>query len=100
MHVISRRKLLEAGLRYPDASARLDVWYRVAKKAAWQSLADVRKTFSSADLVGSCTVFNIRGNEYRLITWIHYQRQKIFIRYVLTHSQYDKEDWKGDCTNH
>lgn len=97
MRVVSRKKLVEAATQHPDTSARLDAWYRITKKAAWNGLVDVRKTFRTADAAGSCTVFNIKGNSYRLITWINYQTQKVFIRHVLTHADYSKEDWKSDC---
>lgn len=85
---------MEAAAQYSDAAGPLDAWYRIAKKAAWHHITDVRKTFSSADPVGPFTVFNIKGNTYRLITWINYQSQKVFIKHVLTHADYDKEDWK------
>src|ERR671927_144336 len=98
MWVLSRKKLVEAASKHPDLDAPLDTWYRIAKQAAWQSITDVRQTWSSADAVGNCTVFNIKGNDFRLITWINYKSQKIFIRYVLTHAEYDKEGWKNDCT--
>jgi len=94
LHVISRKKLREAASRHGDVEAPLDVWFRVAKRASWQTLGDVRKTFSSADLVDKWTVFNIRGNKYRLITEINYRFQRIYIRHVLTHAEYDKEKWK------
>jgi mRNA interferase HigB len=68
----------------------------VAKRASWSNLAEVRESYRSADLVDRWTVFNIRGNHYRLITVIHYNRQKIFIRHVLTHSEYDRGNWKRD----
>ena len=99
MRVISRKKLVEAAAQHPEASARLDAWYRITKKADWNSLVDVRKTFGSADAVGNCTVFNIKGNSYRLITWINYQTKKVFIKHVLTHADYSKEDWKNDCSS-
>jgi mRNA interferase HigB len=94
LRVISRKRLLEAAAWYSDASGPLDAWYRIAKKAAWKNLAEVRKTFSTADSVGAFTVFNIKGNTYRLITWIKYETQKVFIKHVLTHADYDKENWK------
>ncbi|MDZ8086065.1 MAG: type II toxin-antitoxin system HigB family toxin [Nostoc sp. DedQUE12b] len=56
----------------------------------------MRLLFPSADLVGNFTVFNISGNNYHLITYIDYQAQIIFIRAVLTHADYDKENWKND----
>ena len=55
----------------------LDAWFRIAKKAVWRSLADVRRTFSSADAVDKWTVFNIKGNQYRLITEINYAGGRI-----------------------
>lgn len=94
MHVISRKKLKEAASQHGDLEAPLDVWFRITKRASWQTLADVRKTFSSADLVEKRTVFNIKGNKYRLITEINYRFQRVYIRHVLTHSEYDQEEWK------
>jgi mRNA interferase HigB len=94
LHVISRKKLKEAATRHSDLEAPLDVWFRIAKRASWQTLADVRKTFSSADSVEKWTVFNIKGNNYRLITEINYRFQRIYIRHVLTHSEYDQKRWK------
>ncbi len=94
MHVISRKKLKEAALRQAELEPALDAWFRIAKKAQWQSLADVRKTLSSADLVEKWTVFNVKGNKYRLITEINYRFRRIYIRHVLTHAQYNQEKWK------
>lgn len=94
MHVISRKKLKEAAAQHAELEGPLDAWFRIAKKANWQSLADVRKTLSSADVVGRWTVFNIKGNQYRLITEINYRSSRIYIRHVLTHSEYDRGGWK------
>jgi mRNA interferase HigB len=94
LHIISRKKLKEASLRYGDLEASLDVWFRIAKRASWQSLTDVRKTFANADAVSQWTVFNIKGNRYRLITEINYRFQRVYIRHVLTHAEYDREGWK------
>lgn len=95
MHIISRKALKAAGTRYPDVAAPLDTWYRIAKKAQWKSLTDVRKTYSHADLVGEYTVFNIKGNAYRLIVKIIYRAGRIYICDVLTHAEYDKDRWKS-----
>lgn len=94
MHIISRKKLLEFSEQHPNAADALDKWYRVAKSAEWAHLTDVRKAFNSADVVGKWTVFNISGNHFRLITEINYARRKVFIRDVLTHAEYDRDDWK------
>ena len=94
MHVISRKKLKEAALRQPELEPALDAWFRIAKKAQWQSLADIRKTFASADSVEKWTIFNVKGNKYRLVVEINYRFRRIYIRHVLTHAQYDQEKWK------
>lgn len=96
MRIISRRRLLKFCENHPDAATALNNWYRTAKSAEWQSLADVRQVDPSADAVGNFTVFNIRDNNYRLIVDIIYVNQRIYIKYVLTHAEYDKEEWKND----
>jgi mRNA interferase HigB len=72
----------------------LRAWYKIASKADWRSFADVRQTYSSADYVDPFTVFNIRGNHYRLIVKIEYKKHLVFIKHVLTHKEYDKGSWK------
>lgn len=96
MHVISKKKLREFWARYPKAKSPLEAWYQIARRAEWESFADVRKTFSTADSVGRFVVFDIGGNKYRLIGVIHYDRRKLFVRHVLTHAEYDEGKWKDD----
>ncbi|MUG95299.1 type II toxin-antitoxin system HigB family toxin [Scytonema sp. UIC 10036] len=96
MHVISRKKLLEFSQIHADASVPLDNWYRITKAAKWKNLDEVRQDFSSAEAVGNFTVFNIKGNNYRLIVDISYSTQRIYVKYVLTHAEYDKDRWKND----
>ena len=95
LHVISRKKLLEAATVHGDLNAPLDAWYRIAKRAEWRSLEDVRGVFPSADGVGKYTVFNIKGNSFRLIAEINYKTGRLFVRHVLTHAAYDKGGWKS-----
>ena len=98
MRVISLRSLREFWEKHPDAEVPLRIWYRLALRAEWQNLSDVRRLISNADAVhtdsGVLTVFNIRGNNYRLIVRIIYEFQRIYIRAVLTHSEYDEGSWK------
>ena len=94
MHVISRKKLKEAAGRHEELTSPLDAWFRIAKKASWRSLADVRRTFSSADAVGKWTIFNVKGNQYRLVAEINYMFGRVYIRHVLTHAEYDRGGWK------
>jgi mRNA interferase HigB len=99
MHIISRARLVEFWEKHPNAQTSLRLWYKITLKSEWENLVNLRETFPSADQVGNLTVFNIGGNNYRLITLIDYQYQKVFIRHVLTHAEYDKEDWKNDPWN-
>jgi len=93
VHVISRKLLLEAAGRHGDLSEPLDVWYRMAKKARWRNLTEVRQVLPTADSVAGFTVFNIKGNSYRLVTEINYRTGRIFLRAVLTHAEYSKGAW-------
>ncbi|HEX5084024.1 MAG TPA: type II toxin-antitoxin system HigB family toxin [Blastocatellia bacterium] len=97
MRIISKRKLREFWEKHPGAKDPLLDWYNVTRRASWQNLADTRESFRHADPVGDCTVFNIKGNDYRLITMVKYQAQKVYTLHVLTHKEYDKGRWKDDC---
>lgn len=94
MHIITRKRLLEFAKKHPDCSTALESWYRIVKRTDFNSFADLRQTFKSADKVSNLTVFNIGGNEARLIAAIHYHTQKIYIRHVLTHKEYDQGSWR------
>ena len=94
MHLVSLKRLKEFWMKHRDAETPLRAWYRVARKAKWSSLVDVRKTYPDADYVDGLTVLNIGGNKYRLIVTIRYEKGRIFVRYVLTHAEYDRGDWK------
>jgi len=82
--------------KHSTARDSLLLWYDRISKSSVENFAQLRQLFPSADVVKNFTVFNIGGNNYRLITYIDYQAQMIFIRAVLTHADYDKENWKND----
>lgn len=96
MHIITSARLKEFYEKYPDAEKSLRTWNKLTKLAQWQNFAELRETFGSADQVGKLTVFDIGGNKYRLIAYIDYQTKKVFIRHVLTHTEYDTNQWKND----
>ncbi len=96
MHLIAISKLRQAAAQFPDVADQIEDWYQVVKSVDWQSLVEVRQTYGSAEAVGNFTVFNIKGNSYRLIVAINYRKQTIYFKYFLTHAQYDKDDWKND----
>jgi mRNA interferase HigB len=94
VHIISRKKLNEFAESHPDARASLARWYSLAKRLSFSNYSELRQTFRSADQVGKLTVFNVGGNNIRLIAAIHYNRKKIYVRAVLTHAEYDEQRWK------
>jgi mRNA interferase HigB len=94
MNVVSFKRIKEFSLLHKDAEASLRSWYTIAKKSRWQNPAELKQTYPSADFVGRYTVFNIRGNNYRLIARIVYRSQTLFIVSVLTHEEYDLGKWK------
>ena len=94
MHVISRKPLRQFWQKYPDSKTALARWFKIVQHTTFQSFNELRATFPSADKVGKSIVFNIGGNKYRLITVVHFNRGKVYVRHVLTHQEYDKEGWK------
>jgi mRNA interferase HigB len=94
VHVISRRALRDFAASHSDSEAALETWYRVAKAARWKNLVQAQQAWPTAESVEGFTVFNIKGNAYRLITRINYRSATIFIRAVMTHAQYSKGTWK------
>ena len=95
MVVITKRILNEFGRRHPDAAEALNGWYDAIVGADWKNLNDVRRQFNNVDYVGNERfVFNIRGNKYRLIAMIFFDKRTLFVRFVGTHSEYDRIDAK------
>ncbi|WP_353930801.1 type II toxin-antitoxin system HigB family toxin [Okeanomitos corallinicola TIOX110] len=96
MKLISIGNLRNDAAKYPDIKKQIEDWNTTVKKSEWQNLEDVRKVYRDAEGVGNFTVFNIKGNNYRLIVGINYETQKVFYKYLLTHAEYNKEKWKND----
>jgi mRNA interferase HigB len=94
VRIIAKRRLMELATSYGDCVRQVTDWYTIASKADWHNLSEVRQTFRHADLVGDKTVFNIKGNDYRLIVHIRYDAGIIYIKDLLTHAEYDKGAWK------
>ena len=93
MRIISRSTLIEYYTRNPDARAALEEWFQKVRRAEWTCFADVRRTFGSADSVGNQRyVFNIRGNNYRLIVVVKFTIKTVLIRFIGTHAEYDLID--------
>ena len=96
MNVISYKRIRDFTSVYRDATSSLSAWYTIVKKAKWQNLAELKQVYPSADLVDRYTVFNIKGNKYRLISRIVYRSQTVVIVAVMTHQEYDRGKWKNE----
>jgi mRNA interferase HigB len=95
--VISKRGLKRLVAKHPETETEAYNWYQVARTAKWRSLADVRIVFPSADMVGQVLVFNLLHNRYRLIATVYFPTQELYIKALLTHKEYDREEWKKWC---
>lgn len=94
MHMISHKALREFARKHADSKTPLDVWFHTMSKNRFESFNALRKIFPSADKVGDVIVFNIGGNKYRLVASIHFNRQKVYVRHILTHEEYNRGTWK------
>ncbi|QJW90389.1 type II toxin-antitoxin system HigB family toxin [Spirosoma taeanense] len=93
MVIVSKKAIHEYGVSKPQSTEALNEWYLKTKAADWSNLADVKNSFNSVDYVGNDNyVFNIKGNQYRLIARIIFPVRTVFIRFIGTHSEYDKID--------
>jgi mRNA interferase HigB len=95
VNVISKPGLIELLQgKSEDVHKEAMKWYTRAKESDWASFASVREVFPNSDLVGELLVFNIRGDRYRLIVFPVFSRRKLYIKALLTHKEYDREEWK------
>lgn len=97
MRVIAKSTVVEYYTKHPSAQKPLEDWYETTKRAEWQSLNDIRVAFNTVDYVGNDRyVFNIKGNDYRLVVVIRFTKGRVYIRFIGTHAEYDKiEDIKN-----
>lgn len=95
MHIISHRRIREfyESAGYADSRIALERWYDIAQRAQWHNISEIREDFPTTDYVDNQHyVFDIKGNKYRLVVVIKFTIGRIFIRFVGTHSEYDKID--------
>ena len=91
MRVVAKKALVEFYTEHSDAKTALEEWYEKTQKAEWETFADVRQMFNSADTIGNNrVVFNIKGNNYRIVALILFKIKMVYIRFVGTHQEYDR----------
>jgi len=95
MQIIALGTLRDFWDRHPDAEIPLRSWYANASRADWRKPADIKAAYRSASFIANNrVVFNIKGNDYRLVAAVHYNRGMMFIRFIGRHREYDRTDAK------
>ncbi len=99
MHVISRKRLREFRLEHPGAEAALRRWHKVVEKSRWRNVADMKATFPHADAVRAASgtivfVFNVGGNNARLVARVFFEFGRVYVKRLMTHSEYGEDRWK------
>ncbi len=93
MRIFALATLRDFWKRHPDAEIPLRSWYTLASRSDWRRPADIKAVYRNASVVANNRiVFNVKGNDYRLVAAVHYNRSMMFIRFVGTHREYDKID--------
>jgi mRNA interferase HigB len=93
MRVFTRKTLREYRFKHADVGSALKAWFYEAKHARWRSPADIKRKYPHASILpNNRVVFNIKGNNYRLVVKINYDYGQVFIRFIGTHAEYDKID--------
>lgn len=93
MRIIAHRTLVLFYTKHSSAKSALEEWYTKVSKANWETFADIKKDFNSVDSIGDQRyIFNIKGNDYRLVAVVKFRIKMVYIRYVGTHKDYDKID--------
>ena len=93
MRIIALGTLRDFWVKHPDALEPLAAWHAIASRVRWASPADIKAAYRNASFIaGNRVVLNIKGNDYRLVVAVHYNRRMTFIRFAGTHSEYDKID--------
>lgn len=96
MRIVSKKKIVDYYTKHAGSKTALEEWYKKSSKAEWNSLNELKKQFLHADYVGNNrVVFNIKGNDYRLVAIVIYVSKKLYIRWIGTHAEYDKIDAKN-----
>jgi mRNA interferase HigB len=78
--------------KHPETLRTLALWCKTVKRAQWRNLNEVRKDYPSADQVGDVLIFNVLGGNYRLIGRVTYAGQRIYVRALMTHCEYDRKE--------
>ena len=90
MHVISLKVLRDFWHRHPAAESVLRQWHTIVEHTDFRDFEHIKEFFNSADYVPPYVVFDVAGNNYRVVVVVHYRAKRIYVREVMTHAAYDK----------
>jgi mRNA interferase HigB len=96
MKLISNSALVNFASHHSESTKVLQAWRKVIEKNIFQNWSELKNTFNSVDKVGELTVFDVGGNKYRIIAFIRFTKQLLYIKAVLTHNEYDKGQWNNE----
>jgi mRNA interferase HigB len=101
VRIVKEKFLKAAAKEHPTATAWLELWRATVRRSAWSDINEVRKFYPAADLVPVkskrvVTVFNVRGNHFRVVVAFHFKSQKVFTLRFMTHGAYDRNNWKSE----
>ena len=89
MRVISNRSLIDFAGKHPAAASPMQAWRKIVEATTFANYAELKTTFNTVDRARDYFIFDIGGNKYRIVTAIHFDKQKLFVRHVFTHKEYD-----------
>lgn len=96
MRIFTEQTLKEYTEKHPESKVALQEWVAIVRRSEWTCFADVKATFNSVDNIGNQHyVFNIKGNNYRLVVVIKFTIKFVYIRFIGTHKEYDKIDCRN-----
>jgi mRNA interferase HigB len=93
MRIVARKTIVHFYQNHSDSKIALEEWYSKTHRAEWLNSSEIKQTFNSVDSVGNDRfVFNIKGNDYRLVALILFKIKTVYVRFIGTHAEYDKTD--------
>ena len=99
MRVLSKKRLREFSAKHPESDDALARWFKLAREASWKNFSEVKATFGAVDTSqvrsgNTVYVFDIKGNDFRLVAAIHFNTAVVYVLRVMTHREYDRDIWK------
>lgn len=93
MRVLGIEVLDKAVRAHRELARPVAAWLTIARDANWKSLNELRQTWRNTDCAKGQTIFNVKGNKYRLIAFVNYSSQTIIVKHLITHAEYSEREW-------